>query len=68
VRLLWSDRSRDKTNPARVDFERLHGLSEKTEGGVLLLGLGVVLLMAAEPTAQRDPKFWIPGNDRLVRT
>jgi len=39
----------DKNNPARVDFERLHGLSEKTEGGVLLLGLGVVLLMAAEP-------------------
>jgi uncharacterized membrane protein len=35
-------------NPARVEFERLHGLSEKVEGSVLFLGLGVVVLMAAE--------------------
>jgi uncharacterized membrane protein len=32
-------------NPARVDFERLHPISEKLEGGALFLGLGVVVLM-----------------------
>lgn len=37
-----------KDNPARVDFERLHPISEKLEGAALFLGLGVVLLMAAE--------------------
>ncbi|MGA1981758.1 MAG: DUF4149 domain-containing protein [Acidobacteriaceae bacterium] len=40
-------------NPMRVDFDRLHGLSEKFEGAALLLGLGVILLMAAEP-----PREW----------
>jgi uncharacterized membrane protein len=35
-------------NPARLDFERLHPLSEKVEGAVLLLGLGVVVLMGFE--------------------
>jgi len=35
-------------NPARLDFERLHSLSEKVEGAALLLGLGVVVLMAFE--------------------
>jgi uncharacterized membrane protein len=35
-------------NPARVDFERLHPLSEKVEGAVLLMGVGVVAMMAAE--------------------
>ena len=29
-------------NPARVDFDRLHRLSERVEGGVLLLGLVAV--------------------------
>jgi len=37
-------------NPARADFDRLHALSEKFEGSALFLGLGVILLMAAEPT------------------
>jgi hypothetical protein len=32
----------------RVDFDRLHGLSEKVEGSALFLGLGLILLMAAE--------------------
>jgi uncharacterized membrane protein len=32
-------------DPARVDFERLHPISEKLEGGALFLGLGVVVLM-----------------------
>jgi putative copper export protein len=39
-------------NPVRVDFDRLHGLSEKFEGAALLLGLGVILLMAAEPPGE----------------
>jgi uncharacterized membrane protein len=42
------------TNPARVDFDRLHSLSEKVEGSALFMGLAVVLLMAAEPTAVRS--------------
>jgi hypothetical protein len=37
-------------NPARMDFDRLHALSEKTEGAALFLGLAVVVLMAAEPS------------------
>ena len=40
-------------NPARVEFERLHGLSEKVEGSVLFLGLGIVVLMAAEGGSPR---------------
>jgi uncharacterized membrane protein len=36
------------TNPARLDFERLHPISEKVEGTALLLGLGVVILMGFE--------------------
>jgi uncharacterized membrane protein len=42
------------TNPARVDFDRLHALSEKVEGSALLLGLTVVILMAAEPIPPRQ--------------
>jgi putative copper export protein len=37
------------SNPARIDFDRLHALSEKVEGSALFLGIGVVLLMAVEP-------------------
>jgi hypothetical protein len=37
------------SNPARVHFDHLHGLSEKVEGSALFLGLGAILLMAAEP-------------------
>jgi putative copper export protein len=40
------------TNPMRMDFDRLHGLSEKVEGAALILGLGVILLMAAEPSGE----------------
>ncbi|HEV2645699.1 MAG TPA: DUF4149 domain-containing protein [Acidobacteriaceae bacterium] len=36
------------TNPARLDFERLHPLSEKVEGTALLLGVSVVILMGLE--------------------
>ena len=38
-------------NPARVDFERLHPISEKVEGAALFLGLGVVVLMGLERSA-----------------
>jgi uncharacterized membrane protein len=40
-------------NPARLDFERLHPLSEKVEGAVLLFGLGIVTMMAGEPGSPR---------------
>ena len=42
-------------NPERIDFDRLHALSEKLEGSALFLGLGVILLMAVEPTSERPP-------------
>ncbi len=40
------------SNPMRMDFDRLHSLSEKVEGSALLLGFGVILLMAAEPSSE----------------
>jgi uncharacterized membrane protein len=40
------------SNPTRMDFDHLHSLSEKVEGSALYLGLGVILLMAAEPSGQ----------------
>ena len=41
------------TSPARADFDRLHGLSEKVEGSALFLGLAAVILMAVEVTDTR---------------
>jgi Domain of unknown function (DUF4149) len=38
----------DVSNPGRVDFERLHVLSERLEGLVLLCGLGTVLVLSRE--------------------
>ena len=35
-------------NAGRVDFERLHVLSERLEGAVLLCGIGVVFLLSRE--------------------
>ncbi len=35
-------------NPDRLDFERLHPLSEKVEGSALFLGLAVVVMMGFE--------------------
>jgi hypothetical protein len=37
-----------ETNVARVDFERLHSLSEKLEGLVLICGVGVVYFLSRE--------------------
>jgi uncharacterized membrane protein len=50
------------TDPARVDFERLHPISEKVEGAVLFLGLGVVVLMGLEklPSAAQVASDAIP--------
>ncbi len=36
------------THPARAHFDKLHARSERVEGGVLLLGLGVLFLMSRE--------------------
>jgi uncharacterized membrane protein len=41
-------------NPARLDFERLHPISEKVEGAALLLGIAVVVLMGFEDVTVRD--------------
>ncbi len=38
----------DRRDPARVDFDRLHRLSERVEGSVLLLGLVAVVLLGLE--------------------
>jgi hypothetical protein len=40
-------------NPARLDFERLHPISEKVEGTALLLGVAVIVLVAAERGSHR---------------
>lgn len=38
----------DAADPARVHFERLHRLSERLEGGVLLGGLALLFAVASE--------------------
>jgi uncharacterized membrane protein len=47
-------------NAARVDFERLHKLSERLEGLVLLCGLGVVFGLSRETLEAK--------TDRIVRS
>ncbi len=37
-------------DPSRLDFERLHPISERIEGAALFLGLGVVVLLGSEDT------------------
>ncbi len=44
----------DATDPAKVDFNRLHTLSTRLEGVVLLCGLGLIVLYARpEPVDER---------------
>jgi uncharacterized membrane protein len=40
-------------NPTRAHFDALHAASERAEGASLFLGVGVVLLMAAEDTRRQ---------------
>ena len=44
-------------NPGRLDFERLHPLSEKVEGSALFLGLAVVVMVGFE---RDDPSAFRP--------
>ena len=39
---------------ARVEFDRLHGYSTKLEGGVLILGLITIFLVAREGVTRRE--------------
>jgi hypothetical protein len=41
-----------KENPAKIHFESLHKRSERLEGAILFLGLGLVLLIAREAPPQ----------------
>ena len=51
-------------NAGRVDFERLHQLSEKLEGLILLCGLGVVFVLSRE---SQWPETGKPKTDKIVR-
>jgi hypothetical protein len=41
-----------ETNPARIDFKRLHNNSERVEGLILLLGVLTIVCLAREETAR----------------
>jgi hypothetical protein len=43
-----------RENPARVDFDRLHGRSTTVEGAALLLGIAVVGLLGFAESAKRQ--------------
>ena len=44
----------DPTNPARIHFDKLHVRSERVEGFVMLLSLGVLFLMSREQLPIED--------------
>ncbi|MGD0446208.1 MAG: DUF4149 domain-containing protein [Edaphobacter sp.] len=56
-------------NAGRLDFERLHRLSEKLEGFVLLCGLGVVFVLSCESqwAKTKETRTGKPKMDRIVR-
>jgi hypothetical protein len=51
-------------NPGRVDFERLHRLSGRLEGFVLLCGLGVVFALSRE---SQWPETGKPHAGKIVK-
>ena len=49
---LGGDTSKaDPANPAKLHFDKLHMLSERMEGGVMLVGFVVLFLMSREGTS-----------------
>ena len=51
-------------DPGRVDFERLHRLSERLEGFVLICGLAVVFVLSRE---SQWPETGQPHTGKIVR-
>lgn len=51
----------EATNPARIHFDKLHVRSERVEGAVLLIGLGVVFLISREQI-RAEAGDWTPGR------
>ena len=50
----------DASNPAHVHFDKLHIRSERVEGSVLLLGLGVLFLVSREQGAHEEARLTRP--------
>ncbi len=51
----------EATNPARIHFDKLHVRSERAEGAVLLIGLGVIFLISREQI-RAEAGDWTPGR------
>ena len=49
-------------NPARMDFDRLHPLSERLEGAALFAGLGIVILLGIEHSGNSSAKPLTPAG------
>ncbi len=49
-------------DPARLQFDSLHAWSTRLVGGVLLLGLVVLYLIAAEPNSRFDKRTLAPDR------
>ena len=49
-------------DPARLQFDSLHTWSTRIEGGVLLLGLVVLYLMAAESNSRFNKQTLTPAR------